>query len=152
MLSTVFEISRWSIHYCCSTVATSIQWPGCRLEQRGNLVRYQTGARGFSLAKSMKTETGIQKQFYSVGPGIKQSGGVADNQQQQSPKMKDGPAVTGLNVHIATVVRDSCDVRYSGTLNCSILCESCWNLRCAMSLCWHILTYLLHGAESFLRS
>jgi len=53
-LSTVFEISRRSIHCCCSTVATLIQWPGCRVEQRGTLVRYQTGARAFYIVKAWK--------------------------------------------------------------------------------------------------
>jgi hypothetical protein len=64
----------------------------------------------------MQIETGIHKQFYSVGPVIKQRGRVADKQQQQSPKMKDEPAVTTVTVYIAAVFRDSCDVRYSGTL------------------------------------
>jgi len=52
-LLTVFEISRQSVHCCCSTVATLIQWPGSRRQQRGKLVRYQTRARGFYIVKSM---------------------------------------------------------------------------------------------------
>jgi len=59
----------------------------------------------------MQIETGIHKQFNSIGLGVKQSGRVADNQQRQGPKMKDELAVTALNVHTAAVVRDSCDVR-----------------------------------------
>ena len=53
----------------------------------------------------MQIETGIHKQFYSIGPGIKQSGRVADNHQQPSRKMNDEPAVTAVTVRIAADVR-----------------------------------------------
>ena len=73
----------------------------------------------------MQIETGIHKQFYSIGPGIKQSGRVADNHQQPSRKMKDEPAVTAVTVRIAPVVGtvvlsysvSKGDVRCSSALN-----------------------------------
>ena len=76
------------------------------LEQRGTLVRYQTGARGCSIVKSMQIETGIHRQFYSNGLRIKQPGREADNHRHSS-KMKDKPAVTAVTVRIG-VVSDSC--------------------------------------------
>jgi len=47
----------------------------------------------------MQIGNGIHKQFYPVGPGVKPSVRVAYNQQQQSPKMKEKPAVTTVNVY-----------------------------------------------------
>ena len=70
-LSTQFQITRRSFHCRSSTVVTLIQWAGYRLEQRGNLARYQTGARDCSIVKSMQIETGIHKYFYSIGPVYK---------------------------------------------------------------------------------
>jgi hypothetical protein len=70
-------------------------------------VRYQRGARGFSIAKNMQTETGIKKEFDSISPGVKQPGRETDN-QRRSPKIKDQPGVTGVTVRIAVVVNDSC--------------------------------------------
>jgi len=56
----------------------------------------------------MQIETGIHKEFYSIGLGIKQQGLEADNHQQPSRKMNDEPAVTAVTVCIAAVVMDSC--------------------------------------------
>ena len=77
-----------------------------------NLVRYRTGAIWFSVVKSMQIETGIHKQFYSIGLGIKRQGREADNHQQPSPKMNDESAVTAVTVRIAELVRDSCALTF----------------------------------------
>jgi hypothetical protein len=70
---------------------------GLRAEQRGNLVRYQTWARGFSFVKSLKSETVIHKQPYSIVTGHKQPEREADI-QRHSLKMKDQPTVTAATV------------------------------------------------------
>jgi hypothetical protein len=56
----------------------------------------------------MQIETGIHKQFYSVGLGIKRPGREDENHQQPSGKMNDEPAVTAVTIRIAAVVTDSC--------------------------------------------
>jgi len=53
-LSTVFEIYRPSVHCCYLTVATLIQWPGCRLEQRGKSFDVRQGQEAFILSKAWK--------------------------------------------------------------------------------------------------
>jgi len=77
-----------------------------------DLVRYQTGASGYSIVKRMQIVTGIHKQVYSIGLGIKQQGREADNHQQPSPKMNDESAVTAVTVRIAELVRDSCALTF----------------------------------------
>jgi len=77
-----------------------------------NLFRFQRGARGCSDVKSLQIETGIHKQFYSIGLGIKQQEREADNHQQPSPKVNDEPAVTAVTVRIAALVRDSCALTF----------------------------------------
>jgi hypothetical protein len=71
---------------------------GLRAEQRGSLVRHRTGARGYSVVKSFKRETGIHKQPYSIVTGHKQPEREADIHQRQSLKMKDQPTVTAATV------------------------------------------------------
>jgi len=82
--------------------------PGQRLEKRGTLVQYQTGARSCSFVKSMQIETGIHKHFYSIGPGDKQLWREVDKHQRHSRKMEVEPAVAVLTVRIAAVLTDSC--------------------------------------------
>jgi len=60
----------------------------------------------------LQIETGIQKQFYSIGLEIKQQGRQADNDEQPCPKMNAEPPVTAVTVRIAAVVRDSCALTF----------------------------------------
>jgi len=87
--------------------------PGLQAGTAKKLVRYRTGARGFCLGNSMQIETGIHKQFYSIGLGIRRQGREAEIHQKPSPKMNDEPAVTAVTVRIAAVVRDSCALTFS---------------------------------------
>jgi len=77
-----------------------------------NLVRYRTWARGCSVVKNLQIETGIHKQFYSIGLGLKRQGREAENYQQLSPKMNDESAVADFTVRIAAAVKDSCALTF----------------------------------------
>jgi len=61
--------------------------------------------------------------------------------------MKDEADVTAVTVHIAAVIRDRCDVRYSSTLKEQhfvwVMLEFPITLHCAVSLCWHIAALII---------
>lgn len=71
----------------------SVQWLGCRLDNKGNMARFPTCTRQYSRLQSIQTNSGVNSDSYSMGnwalpSEVKQPGHKADYPPSHTAEVK----------------------------------------------------------------